>query len=464
MFDIISKDALRQQIESSSDNKVTVLYDDKGNPSMMTIIPKMTIGDVFPIGAGDGQMDVYASQVHPAFMIYDATGGYVKTVPEIFVGQYRAYVVGSAEGNSWVNARAVSMPGVVGTNLSYYNSTYAEHQQRVTVENKGPNWHQTNAWEYYLLALWAYKNNILIEGNQSNQGYDYNGRTGVVGRYVMNLTTNTGSTPYWTIGEDIVGETTGTVGVIVGESVVGAVTQLEIRDVYNGPFQAGEHVVGSSSGKHAIISNVQSITYEGSGPLTWSHDNKYSGVWGMASYRETIDGLRIRKKEGAPTPSGIYYPMMMTTPGNYYHWDDNRLLSHPVKMSYGTAGAHRLGYQAIDGSGNPINPTSTDFNINQAAQSGNVTSWLSPTALYKSSVTAETRKIFTCLMWDKAVISSSDKVPRDAEGGVVNQLPGGETDMISSASTPWTTDYNGVFSYVFLSRSQIAPFRITYIP
>ena len=54
------KDTYRAAVEAATGGKNTVIYDDKGNPSIMVAIPKFKIKDVI-----DGGSD----KVHPAFIV-----------------------------------------------------------------------------------------------------------------------------------------------------------------------------------------------------------------------------------------------------------------------------------------------------------------------------------------------------------------------------------------------------------
>ena len=42
-FVVSVKDSLRQSVEMATDGKNTVMYDDKGNPSVMVCIPKFNL-------------------------------------------------------------------------------------------------------------------------------------------------------------------------------------------------------------------------------------------------------------------------------------------------------------------------------------------------------------------------------------------------------------------------------------
>lgn len=74
-FTFSIKDTYRQAVEAASGGKQTVLYDDKGYPSIMNIIPKLSYKDV---GLSD------STKALPAFMVDDAEK------PEIFVGTFMA--------------------------------------------------------------------------------------------------------------------------------------------------------------------------------------------------------------------------------------------------------------------------------------------------------------------------------------------------------------------------------------
>ena len=88
-FTFSIKDTYRQAVEAASGGKQTVLYDDKGYPSIMNIIPKLSYKDV---GLSD------STKALPAFMVDDAEKS------EIFVGTFMAMVH---------DGRACSLPGQV---------------------------------------------------------------------------------------------------------------------------------------------------------------------------------------------------------------------------------------------------------------------------------------------------------------------------------------------------------------
>ncbi|HAY23407.1 MAG TPA: hypothetical protein DCY27_14860 [Desulfobacterales bacterium] len=139
---IFVKDNLRTRVEAATGGEVTVLYDDKGYPSCMNVIPKFMCEDIdASLGAG----------VHPAFVV----DGVEKA--EIFVGQYQAIVKDS---------RAVCLPGVdPATSMNFDNAL-------LYCKNKGQGWHLMSNAEWAALAFWCWKNSFQPRGN-TNYGRSY---------------------------------------------------------------------------------------------------------------------------------------------------------------------------------------------------------------------------------------------------------------------------------------------------
>jgi hypothetical protein len=135
------KDTFRASVESASGGKNTVLYDDKGQPSIMVAIPKFYLDEVIP-GA--------PHTVHPAFIV----NGVVKDV--IYIGKYQACVS---------DGRAYSLAGQDPANYVTFdqalNYCYA----------KGPGWHLMSNAEFAAIALWCKKNGFMPRGN-NNAGCD----------------------------------------------------------------------------------------------------------------------------------------------------------------------------------------------------------------------------------------------------------------------------------------------------
>ncbi len=136
------KDTYRAAVEASTGGKNTVMYDDKGNPSIMVAIPKFKIKDVI-----DGGSD----KVHPAFIV----NGVEKDV--IYIGKYQACVT---------DGRAYSLPGQ--DPLAYVNFD----QSLNYCYSKGPGWHLMSNAEYAAIALWCKKNGYMPRGN-NNYGCDH---------------------------------------------------------------------------------------------------------------------------------------------------------------------------------------------------------------------------------------------------------------------------------------------------
>ena len=141
-FTFSVKDTYRQAVEAASGGKQTVLYDNKGYPSIMNIIPKLSYKAV---GLGD------STKALPAFVIND------EEKPEVFLGTFPAYVH---------DGRAHSLPGQVP-------KVYTNHDQAIAYcRAKGKGWHcMTNA-EYAAIALWCKQNGYYPRGN-NNYGSDY---------------------------------------------------------------------------------------------------------------------------------------------------------------------------------------------------------------------------------------------------------------------------------------------------
>jgi hypothetical protein len=138
---ISTPDALRQSVEAASGGKNTVMYDDKGYPSVMVEIPRFNLEDINPaLGTG----------VHPAFIVNGVQKG------SIFIGKYQALVH---------DGRALSLPG-------QDPATYVNFDQSgVYCAAKGSGWHRTTNAEWAAIALWCWKNGTMPRGN-NNYGRD----------------------------------------------------------------------------------------------------------------------------------------------------------------------------------------------------------------------------------------------------------------------------------------------------
>ena len=132
-----SKDTLRSQVEAATGGLVTVLYDDKGNPSYMRVIPKFTYESL-------GFETEFGTGVHEAFLV----NGVEK--PYIMIGQYLASNFGS---------RPCSLPGKDPWNTIDFDDA------KNNCAAKGQGWHLMTNWEWSAVALWCAANGFQPSGN-----------------------------------------------------------------------------------------------------------------------------------------------------------------------------------------------------------------------------------------------------------------------------------------------------------
>ena len=118
-----------------------ILTDDKGLPSVMVKIPKMTYAQ---LGIGD------SDRVHPAFLVNG------REVEAIYVSKY---------GNTIRDGNACSLPGVNPTGkIAYYDAMKA-------CTDKGKGWHLMTKAEFALIAQWCAKEGFLPMGNNLDGRY-----------------------------------------------------------------------------------------------------------------------------------------------------------------------------------------------------------------------------------------------------------------------------------------------------
>ena len=112
-----------------------ILYDDKGMPSIMVKVPKMTYAQV---GLGSSPATL------PAFIINGSE------VPHIYISKYQ---------NIIKNGRAYSLPGQdPATGINFENAAAA-------CTAKGSGWHLMSRAEWAAIALWCKANATLPYGN-----------------------------------------------------------------------------------------------------------------------------------------------------------------------------------------------------------------------------------------------------------------------------------------------------------
>ena len=118
-----------------------ILYDDKGMPSIMVKIPKMTYAQ---LGLGS------STATHPAFIVNGSE------VDAIYISKYQNIVQ---------NGRAYSLPGQdPKVNINFDSALAA-------CTAKGAGWHLMSRAEWALIAQWCFNNNSMPKGN-NNYGKD----------------------------------------------------------------------------------------------------------------------------------------------------------------------------------------------------------------------------------------------------------------------------------------------------
>ncbi len=118
-----------------------LVYDDKGMPSVMVKIPKMTWAQ---LGVGD------STEVFPAFIVNG------QTVDALYFPKYENIVQ---------NNRGYSLP-------AQDPAVYVTHDQSIEYStNKGAGWHSMTRLEWCVIALWCLKNGFQPNGN-NNFGKD----------------------------------------------------------------------------------------------------------------------------------------------------------------------------------------------------------------------------------------------------------------------------------------------------
>lgn len=119
-----------------------ILYDDKGMPSIMVKVPKMTYAQ---LGLGA------STDVFPAFIVNG------QEVDEIYISKYQNIVM---------NGRAYSLPGQdPKTTINFDTALKA-------CTDKGAGWHLMTAQEWAAIALWCKKNGTMPKGN-NDYGKDH---------------------------------------------------------------------------------------------------------------------------------------------------------------------------------------------------------------------------------------------------------------------------------------------------
>lgn len=140
-FTFSVKDSYRAAVEAASGGKNTVVYDDKGNPSIMVLVPKLYLDDLIA-GA--------PHELHPAFKVGGAE------VKELWISKYQNVVVDS---------RAYSLP--MQDPKTYINFDGALQ----ACYAKGSGFHLMSNAEWAMVALLSKKKGTMPRGN-NNYGAD----------------------------------------------------------------------------------------------------------------------------------------------------------------------------------------------------------------------------------------------------------------------------------------------------
>ena len=136
------KDSYRQAVEAATGGKNTVMYDDRGNPSIMVAVPRFNISDV---------IDGAPNTPHPAFIV----NGVTKDM--IYISKYQNIVHDS---------RAYSLPMQDPRAAITFDAAVA------ACNAKGTGWHLMTNAEWAAIALWCKKNGFMPRGN-NNFGSDH---------------------------------------------------------------------------------------------------------------------------------------------------------------------------------------------------------------------------------------------------------------------------------------------------
>ena len=114
-----------------------ILYDDKGLPSIMVKIPKLTYAQ---LGMGE------SNAVHPAFIVNG------QEIDALWISKYINVVQ---------NGRAYSLPGVEPANNMTFDTA------RGYCEAKGAGWHMMTRMEWGLILRWCQNNGVMPKGNNN---------------------------------------------------------------------------------------------------------------------------------------------------------------------------------------------------------------------------------------------------------------------------------------------------------
>ena len=361
MIEIFSPDTFRHSVESASGGKATILYDAYGNPNFMSVIPKKTLGDLYPdtfINDHDG----VATATHPAFIVQDTPGGATTEVSQIFISQY---------ANTIQNNCGVSMPGQIpyhGDRADFL--TYSN--------NKGAGWHTMNALEYGLLWGLAMEADLNVKGNTSGvytdttEQFNYSGDEAAKCNLFEIETATESCVKNMVVGEAVIFYDSNSVNVGEGVLVNTYKTSPHYSNVTGGGFiivvqvNVGHHLgdaatfVGASTETGAVTQIIMHETL-GAGPVSWTHNHSPWGVWMFGAGREIIESFMLAPSTSYSTKG----PFLYTIRNNYREVADRDLEFLTTNISPHTSNYAQLGNMTLNGSNLPIadvlnNATLTD--------------------------------------------------------------------------------------------------------
>jgi sulfatase modifying factor 1 len=284
-FILSIKDTYRQAVESATGGKNTVMYDDKGNPSIMVMVPRFNIGDVIEGGP---------NTPHPAFIV----NGVVKS--EIWISKYQ---------NIIHDGRAYSIPGQdPRASINYDTSKEA-------CDAKGPGWHLMTNAEWAAIALWCKANGFQPNGNNDYgrdhaATYERGRQTSTTGDQTARVATGSGPVSWAHDGSpDGIYDLNGNVWEwLHGLKIVDGVAHVMIDNNYNDPESAwvntGVNIVsGMSSGQRIVtmregaIPNTPSMDWSALAiPATTSSTG--SSDYGNDGYWFNAEGERFPRRGG----------------------------------------------------------------------------------------------------------------------------------------------------------------------
>lgn len=135
---IVMRDTLRHAVESETGGRLTVLYDDAGNPNVMHVLPRFRYEDLgFSTEMGTGTANAF-----------DLGAGSFRS--EIFIAAYQAVSVGGV---------ACSLPH----QTPWRSINYDDSKSACT--SKGSGWHLMTMHEWAAVALWCMANGLQPRGN-----------------------------------------------------------------------------------------------------------------------------------------------------------------------------------------------------------------------------------------------------------------------------------------------------------